>query len=120
MTLLLFSLMGVILILASGVLPDAPRLLRDFSRELGVVLVTVCSVSMIDEVFVAARHFAQFSKLLRQQIAGGEANAAICERLGIARIYPTRRDFQTAYPLLKVAQSASPDWRFHMVGKSLF
>ena len=120
MTLLLFDLMGVILILASVVLPDAPRLLRDFPRELGIVLVTVCSVSMIDEVFVAARHFAQFSELMRQQIAGGEANAAICERLRIARIYPSRKDFQTAYQLLKVAQSASPDWRFHMVGKSLF
>jgi hypothetical protein len=118
-TLLIFALLGVILLLTSVAIPHDHIFAKDFTRELGIVLLAVCGVSIIYEIFVAEKHFEKFSASLQKQIERGETNAATCERLGILRIYPTRHLFETNYPLDARVSAASVGSRFCIIGRSL-
>ena len=97
--LVILALVGIILIFVSMTLPHAWPLAVDFSRELGVVLLSACSVSRVYEFFVAEKHFAKFAESLKSQIERGETNAAVCERLGILRIFGSRAQLEEVVPL---------------------
>lgn len=118
--LVIFALIGVILLLISSAISHTHEVWQTFTRELGIVLLTVCGISMIYELFVAEKHFKQFAAALRQQIEQGETNAAMCERLGIIRIYPGRSPFETDYPFAGIAAAVTDGVRLRIVAKSLF
>ncbi|HEX8140190.1 MAG TPA: hypothetical protein VF544_21685 [Pyrinomonadaceae bacterium] len=101
-------------------LPKEHSLLKDLTRELGVVLLTVCGVSMIYELFVAERHFEKFLAFLHKQIERGESNAATCERLGIREIFTSRALYEAKYPLMQVADQARPGSPFRIIARSLY
>jgi hypothetical protein len=96
---LIISLVGALLFAISVALGETHHFLKEFSRELGVVLLTVCGVSMIYELFVAEKHFHQFFSVLRGQLERGETNAAVCEALGVREIFPSRDLYERKYPL---------------------
>ncbi|HKV39547.1 MAG TPA: hypothetical protein VJX67_10065 [Blastocatellia bacterium] len=93
---------------------------RDLLREAGVVLVTVFVVSMVYEYVIAEEHFSKFADELRAQIERGELNGALCERLGIVRLYEDRRDFERVYAFEDIARASSEGSCFWITGKSLF
>lgn len=100
---LTFILIGLVLILVSFILPHDNEgvwnYLRDIFRELGVVVSSVFTVSLVHERLIARKYVQQFLSLLRDLIEQGESNSAICARLGIDRIFYARDDFEREYPI---------------------
>lgn len=99
--LFLFALGGLLLISVSVILLQWNRcvVLRDILRELGVVLLSVFTVSLVYEVWLAERHLQSFRDLLRVEMDQAGTNASSCGRLGILEIFATRDDFDRKYPL---------------------
>jgi len=93
---------------------------RGLARELGIVLLAVFTVSLIYELALAKKYVKHFLVLLRGEIERGETNAAVCERLGIRRIYPARNEFEQAFPLERVISGLTTGSRLRIVAKSLF
>lgn len=119
---IVFALMGLLLIAVSLLIPDEGRLslIREFLRELGVVVFAVFAVSFIYEVIVAEKYFRHFSRMLGQQIQRGESNAAVCAHLGIREIYTTRPPYESAYPVSGLVDNLGPGSRFRVISKTMF
>lgn len=106
--------------LAGTLNTDWLHLLEEFLRELGIVVFTVSSVSLLYELFVAEKYMSLFLQQLRIQVEQGESNAAVCALLGINRIFPTRRQYETAYPLDDLMAAFAPGSSLRIVARSLF
>lgn len=118
--LLIFALVGGVLVALSFALPEEHHFWREFCKELGIVLLAVCGVSIVYEVFVAERHFKQFFSNLQTQIERGESNSAVCERLGIREIFPTRDLYEAKYPLMQQASVATAGSTFRVIARTLY
>lgn len=116
-----FILVGLLLIFISFVIPheDVWNYLSDICRELGVVVSSVFSVSLLYERLIAKKHVRQFLGLLREQIEQGESNAAICARLGITKIYYARDEFQREFPITELLKPAD-GLRLRIVAQTLY
>jgi hypothetical protein len=100
--------------------PEQHSLAKDIARELGIVLLTVCGVSMVYELFVAESHFGKFFDFLYKQFERGESNAAVCERLGVREIFTSRALYEAKYPLAQVAGEAGQETTLRIIARSLF
>jgi hypothetical protein len=112
-------LVGVTVISLSFV-PGEREVLRNIIRELGIVLVSVFGVSILYEIFIAEQHFEQFRGALVKIIQSGETNAAVCSRLGVERIFPTRSEYMSQYDFRQLCAQMTAGSRLRIVGNSLF
>ncbi|MGH8656967.1 MAG: hypothetical protein ACREV4_00340 [Gammaproteobacteria bacterium] len=90
-TMVVFTLVGLLLFALSFI--DAlwgP--VREYLRELGIVVLSVFAVSLWYELIMAEKSLKRFEAVMKQ----GDSHAATCARLGIEKIVPSRRD---AFPL---------------------
>lgn len=119
---LLLAITGLLLIAVSFI-PDffhKSDLLRDLSRELGIVLLTVFTVSLIYEWLLTEVHLEKFRSLLAEEVQRGESNAAVCAKLGVTRIFTTRDSFERDYPISSVMGELKSGDRVRIVATSLF
>jgi hypothetical protein len=107
------------LIFSISFIPPASTL-KELFRELGVVLFTVCGVSMIYEIFISEKHFKDFFAILKNQIERGESNAAICEKLGIREIFERRDKFEAKYSFGELTAEATIGTTIRIVGRTLY
>jgi hypothetical protein len=94
--------------------------LHGLFRELGIVAVAVCGVSLIYEQHLAEKHQQRFLGLLRAQFEEGHSNAAVCAQLGIRQIFPTRSTFEIEYPLQSLIYDLGRGETLRAVGRSLY
>jgi hypothetical protein len=75
---LTFVLTGLLLIAVSVALPHegSAGYVREIIKELGIVILSVFTVSFLYERLVAEKYLQQFLTLLRGQLQEGESNAA--------------------------------------------
>ena len=112
-----------LLLIALSFIPGFFRdsdLLRDLSRELGIVLFAVFTVSLLYEWPLAEVHLEKFRRLLAEEIQRGESNAAVCAKLGIERIFTTRDSFERDYPITSVMGELKSGDNVRIVATSLF
>jgi len=93
---------------------------RELLKELGIVLLSVFSVSLIYELSLAEKHLQSFHALLRAEIQQAETIAAACARLGIDQIFPSREVFEMKYPLADIVAGKNACSEVRMIGTSLF
>jgi len=110
-------LIGIALIAISVALPAGYW--HEFLKELGIVLVSAFSVSLIYEEFVTKKLLSQFQSVLKDQLEQIESISAVCARLGIYEIYPTRQDYEIKYPLHDLASKFEPGSEFQVIARSL-
>lgn len=94
--------------------------LKEFLKELGIVILAVFTVSLIYELIIAKRYFSNFLQLLRHQIEQGESNGALCENIGIKEIFKTRDNFESVYPLDKTLSGVTTDSKIQIIAVSMF
>jgi hypothetical protein len=116
----LFIVIGICLIAVSFLLPPAWGFRRELCKELGIVVLSVFTVSIVYEALLAERHQDQFMAILRAQIERGESNAAICEKLGILKIFPTRDVFEMEYSFASMVANLVGGDQIRIVARSLF
>jgi hypothetical protein len=116
------ALVGFLLIFVSRSIPAVGvwDYIREFVKELGIVLLAVYTVSFVYEVAIAERHLDHFMSLLRKQVQGGEDNKAMCAQLGIERIFPRRDKFEIEYPFSDYISALGTGAKVRIVGRSLF
>jgi hypothetical protein len=119
---IIFVLTGIALIAVSVVLPreGTGGYWREFLKELGIVILSVFTVSLLYERIVANRHLGEFSSLLTNQIHQIETNAAACAKLGIQEIFPTRDLYEIRYPFSEITSNLVQGSDFQVTGRSLF
>ncbi|MGC2696102.1 MAG: hypothetical protein WA738_09945 [Candidatus Angelobacter sp.] len=113
---------GLLLISISLLITEGGRwygLLRDLTKELGIVILAVFGVSLLYELVLAKRYIKTFLRLLASEVVKGESNAAVCAFLGIRRIFPTRDAFEKEYSLLKLAPQLRRGGDLRVVARSL-
>jgi hypothetical protein len=115
---IILILFGITLILISIIIGH--HFWKEFLKELGIVLFSVSVVSLIYELWIAEKHFKKFHSELKKQIEMGETNAAICQRLGILQIFPTRDLYEAKYPLRDITSALAKGQIMRTVGRSLF
>ena len=94
--------------------------IRELTKELGIVLLAVTSVSLLYERFLAKKCISQFLALLRIEVERGESNAAACASLGIMEIFPSRAILERKYPFEDFLSPLNDQGRLRVVGRSLF
>lgn len=90
---IILVLSGLLLITVSFLIPGLGpwhSLLRELTKELGIVLLAVFGVSLLYELILAKRYIRTFLHLLGREVMKGESNAAMCAYLGIRKIFPNR------------------------------
>lgn len=112
-----FLLIAVSIIISPG---GIHGFLKELLKELGIVILAVFSVSLIYELVIAKKYFSNFISLLQKQIEKGESNGAICENIGINKIFMTRDLFEVDYPLDKTLSEVDKDSELRFVAVSLF
>jgi hypothetical protein len=112
-------LVGIAFIAWSFALPHG-SVAAELLKELGVVLISVFGVSILYEIFIAEKHFRTFGEILAGLVERGETNAAICARLGILQIFPTRRDYMQRYGFEKFCSEMKHGSNLRIVGTTLF
>lgn len=115
-------LIGLLLIAVSTALPHEGILafFRDFFRELGIVILTVFSISILYELLIEEKYAEQFLTKLRSQLQEGESNAAACAQMGIIEIFPSRAIFERKYPFSQWSMSLRSGERLFIMARSLF
>lgn len=119
---LTFVLTGLLLIAISVALPHdgSAGYLRELLKELGIVILSVFTVSFLYERLIAEKYLHQFLSLLRGQLQEGETNAAACARLGILEIFPTRDVFELKHPIANWTSTLTTESTLRIVAQSLF
>ncbi len=100
---IILVLSGLLLITVSFLIPGLGpwhSLLRELTKELGIVLLAVFGVSLLYELILAKRYIRTFLHLLGREVMKGESNAAMCAYLGIRKIFPNREDFEKEFSLV--------------------
>jgi hypothetical protein len=115
----IFLMLGITLIALSFRF-SADSLIREVMKELGIVLISVFSISIIYERFVARQHFERFSGELVSIIERRETIAAICSTLGVDRIFPTRSLYIDHYPFRELCDQMAEGSKLRIIGTSLF
>ena len=110
---------GIALISGSFWFPEH-SLFREIVKELGIVLVSVFGVSILYEMFVAEKHFLKFNQLLAKLIERSTTNAAICERLGILQIFPTKQEYLEQFKFYDLCSHIKKGGRLRIIGSALF
>jgi hypothetical protein len=123
--LLVLSLLGAILLMSSIMIDTrasemiSREVLRDFLKELGIVVLAVCSVSLIYEATLAKRYRSEFLQDLSEQIERGESIAGVCADIGIEKIYARRDKYQADYPLRSFEPFLDADSCLRIIGRAL-
>ena len=117
---LVLAMAGLLLILISFLLPPEWMFRREFTKELGIVIFAVFTVSLVYEAMLAQRHRDKFLALLQQQIEQLENNAAVCEHFGIIQIFPRRDIFETKHPFSEAVSSLGPKDEIRIIARTLF
>jgi hypothetical protein len=117
-----FGLGGLLLIMISIALSHRgfSGYWSELTKELGIVVLAVFTVSFLYERLVAEKYFEHFLAQLRGQLQQGESNAAACAQLGIIEIFPTRDVFEMKYPIAGWTSSLAAGSSFRIVAQSLF
>jgi hypothetical protein len=114
---------GLLLISISLLIPDGGRwclLLRELTKELGIVVLAVFGVSLLYELVLAKRYIKTFVKLLGREMMKGESNATVCALLGVRKIFPTRDTFEKEVSLLELVAHLRDGGHLRIVARSLF
>jgi hypothetical protein len=114
----IFVLVGLVLVAVSIALEDG--YLHELLKELGIVVLSVFTVSIIYERLVAEKYLSNLQQLLGSQLERGESLAAAALRLGIIEIFPSRDEFERKYPLSLWIATLTPGDTFRVVARSLF
>jgi hypothetical protein len=87
--------------------------------EIGVVLVSVWGISLFYEKYIADRHFKVFHSHLVDLVSRGESNAAVCESLGILRIYRDRQSYEEEHSFAQETSRLGQGDYLIIIGRSL-
>jgi len=117
-----FGLAGLLLIMTSVALSHGglSGYWSELTKELGIVVLAVFTVSFLYERLVAEKYFEHFLAQLRGQLQQGESNAAACAQLGIVEIFPARDVFELKYPIANWTSSLAAGSSLRIVAQSLF
>lgn len=97
-----------------------PAWLHAFFHELGIVLFTVFTVSLLYELYVQEKYAAAFLRRLSAQLREGEGNAAACAKLGVHEIFTDRSVFEQKYPFRSWISQLGAGSRVMLIARSLF
>ena len=116
------ALSGLLLIVVSLLLRNikSAEFYGEILKELGIVLFSVFSVSLIYEVQLAEKHLEKFRTILRMDFEQARSVAATCSTLGINEIFQTREDLGRRYPLADSLARTDADSKIRMIAVSLF
>jgi len=122
LTSIILALLGALFIAASLILGflHTWEYAREIFKELGIVLFSVFTVSLIYERLMAEKHLEGFSAMLRSEIKEAERNAAACNELGIVDIFPSRDALVNQYPFGRCLNGLGDNGRARFVALSLF
>jgi hypothetical protein len=95
------------------------RLIDDLFKEVGIVLISVWGISLFYEKYIADRHFTVFHSHLVNLVARGESNAAVCEGLGILRIYRDRQSYEEEHSFAEETNRLGQGDYLRIIGRSL-
>lgn len=109
-----------IIIEPTGNLFFSKEFLKEILKELGIVVLSVFTISLIYEKIVSKKYYTNFLNNLRLQIAQGESNGAVCENLGIREIFKTRAKFEMSYPLDKTLSQINVHSKVRIIAVSMF
>jgi hypothetical protein len=116
----ILALIGLVLILTSFIIGSQHDFWQSLCRELGIVVLSVFTVSLIYEILMAERHLQSFSLRLRSEIEQTQKNAAACVELGILQIFATRDLFETEYPLSSTLARLPARGSARFIARSLY
>ncbi len=121
-TALIFVLVGLALLALSVAVPEHDYLgyVRTFLRELGIVVLTVFTVSVLYEMLVEEKHFQKVTDQINYRLAQGEGLLAACLQLGIDEVFPRRDVFELKYPFKGVVDDLHPGASLSVLARSLF
>jgi len=116
----IFVLIGLILILISLLLKSSiPSIPQEIIKELGIVVLSVFTISIIYERLVAEKYLMSLQRVLGRQLERGEGIAAAALRLGITEIFPSRDEFERKYPLSSWINTLKTGDTLRIVARSL-
>ena len=95
------------------------RVTDDMVREIGIVLISVWGISLFYEKYIADRHFTTFHSHLVNLVSRGESNAAVCEGVGILRIYRDRRSYEQEHSFSEEISRLGEGDYLRIIGRSL-
>jgi hypothetical protein len=87
--------------------------------EIGIVLISVWGISLFYEKYIADRHFTTFHSHLVNLVSRGESNAAVCEGIGILRIYRDRRSYEEEHSFAEETSRLGQGDYLRIIGRSL-
>lgn len=116
-----FALTGILLLLTSILLSDRHKseFGQALTRELGIVLLSVFSVSLAYELWLGARYVGKFRSIVSEEIERS-LKASQHAELGITRIYSSRVEFDNDYPLHDLVAKLGRGSTIRFVGVTLF
>jgi hypothetical protein len=122
LVLFIFALAGLLLILTSLFMlhPSKWEYLGELLKELGIVVLSVFSVSLIYELLLAEKHLENFQALLRSEIQQAETSSAACAQMGVSEIFPSRDKFESKYPFAGLVAGTDKCSNIRIIGISLF
>ncbi len=122
MGLVIMLLVGVVLILISinMLYPGKADYVPELLKELGIVISSVCTVSLLYEWLQAEIRVEEFRSLMRDEMHLIEANARSCAELGIKKLYSTRDAYEREYPFDETMKAVPAGSRIRIVAVTLF
>lgn len=118
---LFLIMLGIILIFTSRTEQVVSHnIISGILEFLGTTLISIFSVSILYDVFIAQKHFDDFKLLLTDELKELESIQSMCMKLGIIAIFETRDDYERKYPLMSIIEQQSEKAELYFIGKSLF
>jgi hypothetical protein len=115
----LLFVVGLLIIIAGRSL-SPHTIVQEVTDPVGILISSICSASFVYERFIAERHFRSFSELLQHEIRMLDTVASKCLKLGIEKVFETRMECESEYPLRQVIENANPNSEILCIGNSLF
>jgi hypothetical protein len=115
----IFILIGIVLIVLGKFL-EINITWKNILEYVGITFVSVFSVSLIYQLFVAKKQFNEFNYLLTSELKEMDAIQSKCMKLGIHDIYESRNTFESKYPLMNIIEQSPEKGKIICVGRSLF
>ena len=118
----ILALTGLFLILLSTFLtyPERSQFVPEFIKELGIVLLSVFTVSLIYEILLADIHMDNFRSIFIEIAQSLQSNAKSCNELGIIKIFPLRTTFEQEYPFTDLMNTLNKGSSVRIVARTLF
>lgn len=121
LVLFLVAVCGLLLIAGAILLADRGHpLLGEISKELGIAVLAVFSVSYLYEITLARHYMTRFIRQLRAEMTHGHDNAANCALLGIEEIFHTRRIYEQRYAISRLLSAVDGSCEIQLVARSAF